>query len=79
MRKRCVRIVRWQVEKGGRSVRWQSGESDRVARWQGKRFLVLFKYGGFRMDPRFNLFVSDVNQRNKGAGCFPDFIVDCFG
>ena len=30
--------------------------------WQGGRFLVLFKGEGYRVSPRFHLFVSDVNQ-----------------
>ena len=31
-------------------------------------FLVLFKDEGGRVSPRFHLFVSDVNQRNREAG-----------
>ena len=30
--------------------------------------LVLFKDGGRRVSPRFNIFVSDVNQCNKEVG-----------
>ena len=78
-----MRIVRWQGEKGGRKVRWQDRRGGmvvrwqvaiggRVVRWQGGRFLVLFEGGGRRVSPRFHLFVSDVNQRNQGAGCVQD-------
>ena len=50
-------------------MRWQGGKGRRVVKWQGGRFLVLFKCGGHRMSPRFQLFVSDVDQQwNKGAG-----------
>ena len=66
------RVVRWQVGIGGRVVRWQGGKGGRVLRWQGGRFLVLFEGGGRRVSPRFHLFVSDVNQRNQGAGCVQD-------
>ena len=31
-------------------------------------FLVLFKDNGQRVNPRFHLFVSDVNQGNEEAG-----------
>ena len=31
-------------------------------------FLVVFKYGGFRVNPGFRLFVSDFNQGNEDAG-----------
>ena len=34
-------------------------------RWEGGRFLVLFKGGEHRVSPRFDLFVSDVNQGNE--------------
>ena len=37
-------------------------------------FLVLFKDGGRRVSPRFHLFVSAVNQRNKEAGWVQDFL-----
>ena len=50
-------------------MRWQVGKGGRVVRYQGRRFLVLFKSGECRVSPRFHLFVPDVNQRNKGAGC----------
>ena len=33
-----------------------------MVRWEGGRFLVLFKGGGCRVSPRFNLSVSDVDQ-----------------
>ena len=31
-------------------------------------FLVVFKDGGFRVNPGFHLFLSDVNQGNEDAG-----------
>ena len=34
--------------------------------WEGGRFLVLFKGGEHTVNPRFHLFISDVNQGNKG-------------
>ena len=38
-------------------------------KWQGGWFLVLFKSGGYRVSPRFHLFVSNVDQQqNEGAG-----------
>ena len=43
----------WQGRKGGGVVRWEDG-----------RLLVLFKGGEHRVNPRFYLFVSDVNQDN---------------
>ena len=39
-----------------------------VMRWEGWKFLALFKGGEYRLSPRFYLFVSDVNQGNKGDG-----------
>ena len=66
-------VVRWQVGKGGRVVRWQGGKRERVVKWQGGRFLVLLEGGGRRVSPRFNLFVSDVNQRNE-AECVQDIL-----
>ena len=41
-------------------------------KWQGGRLLVVFKGGGCRVTPRFHLLVSDVNQRNNGAGWVQD-------
>ena len=35
-------------------------------------FLVLFKDGGCRVNPRFYLFISDVNQGSKEAGWVQD-------
>ena len=55
---------RWEVGEVGRWERWKGNE---VARWEGGRFLVLFKGGEHRVSPRFYLFVSDINQGNKGA------------
>ena len=37
-------------------------------------FLVLFKGGERRVSARFYLFVFDVNQQSKGAGCVQDFL-----
>ena len=50
--------------KGNEVVRWERRES---GEYEGGRFLVLFKGGEDRMSPRFYLFVSDINQDNKGA------------
>ena len=83
--KKGQRLVRWQGEKGGRVVRWQGRKDERVVRWQGGkdgrmvcqedgRYLVLFKGGGHRMSPRFHLFVSDVNQGNKGVTWVQGFL-----
>ena len=58
--------MRWEGGKGGRVMRWQGGKGGRVVRWEGGRFLVLFKGGEHRVSLRFCLFVSDVNQGNKG-------------
>ena len=38
-------------------------------------FLVLFKDGGCRVNPRFYFFISDVNQGNKEAGWVQDITV----
>ena len=43
--------------------RWQGGKGGRVVKWQGGRFLVFFKNGGHRVNPRFHLFVSDVDRQ----------------
>ena len=40
-----MRVVRFQVGKGGRVMRWQGGKGGRVVRWQGERLLVLFEGG----------------------------------
>ena len=63
----------WEVSEVGRWGRWkvmrlQGGKGGRVVRWEGGRLLVLLKSGEYRGSPRFYLFVSDVNQRNKGDG-----------
>ena len=65
----CVsgRLVRCEGGKGERVMRWQGGKGRRVVRWEGGRFLVLSKGGEHRVSLRFYLFVSDVNQGNKGA------------
>ena len=54
-------VGRW---KGNEVANWKSG---RLVRWEGGRFLVLFEGGEHRVSPRFYLFVSNVNQGNKGA------------
>ena len=56
-------------------MRWQGGKDGRIVKQKGERYLVLFKGGGLNMSPRFNLFVSDVNQENKGVGWAQDFLV----
>ena len=60
--------MRLERGKGGRAMSWHSGKDERVVRREGGRLLVLFKGGEHRVSPRFNLFVSDVNQGNKGDG-----------
>ena len=47
-------------------ARWERWESSEVARWEVPGFI---QGRGCRVSPRFHLFVSDVNQRNEGAGC----------
>ena len=60
---------RWQCGKRLRVVRWQGGNGGRIVKGQGGRFLVLVKSEGHRVNPRFRLFVSDVDQqRNNGTG-----------
>ena len=44
-------------------------------RQKGGRCLVLFKGGAHKMNPRFHLFVSDVNQGKEGVGWVQDFFV----
>ena len=68
------RVMRWQGWKCVKVVRWQGGKGESVVRQEGGRYLVLCKGGGHRMSPRFYLFVSDVNQENKGAGWVQDFL-----
>ena len=43
-------------------------------RQKGGRYSILFKGGGHKMSPRFHLFVSDVNQGNRGVGRVQDFL-----
>ena len=38
------------------------------------RLLVIIKGWERRMAPKFHLFVSDVDQRNKGAGWVQDYL-----
>ena len=68
------RVVSWECGKGGRVMRWQGGKGGRMVRQKGRRYLVLFKDGGHEMSPRFHLFVSNVNQGNKGVGWVQDFL-----
>ena len=65
---------RWQGGKGGKVVRWQSEKGGRVVGQKGERYLVLFKGRGHKMSPRFHLFVTDVNQGNRGVGWVQDFL-----
>ena len=51
----------------GCECQWEVDEAGRMERWEGWRFLVLFKGGEHRVSPGFYLFVSDVNQGNKGV------------
>ena len=79
------RLVRWEGGEGGTVVRWQDGKGGKVVTWQGEKggrmvrqksgsYLVLFKDRGHKISPRFHLFVSDVNQRNKGVRWVQDFL-----
>ena len=61
------RLVRWEGGKRGGIMRWQGGKGGEMVRWEGGSFLVLFKGGEHKVSPRFYLFVSDVDQENKGA------------
>ena len=61
-------VAKWERQ----IVRWQGGKGRRVVKWQGRRLLVVFKGGGCRVTPRFHLLVSDVDQRNDGAGWVQD-------
>ena len=65
--------MRWEGGKGGKVVRWQGGNGGRMVRQKGGRYLVLFKDEGHKMSSSFHLFVSDVNQGNKGVGRVQDF------
>ena len=47
-------------------ARWERWESSEVAWLEVPGFI---RGRGCRVSPRFHLFVSDVNQRNEGAGC----------
>ena len=49
-------------------MKWQGGKGERVVRWEGGIFLVLFKSGERRVNPRFHLFVSEVNQKEQRGG-----------
>ena len=55
-------------------MRWEGGEGRRMDRQKGGRYSILFKSGGHKMSPRFHLFVSDVNQGNRGVGRVQDFL-----
>ena len=74
-----ARWERWENSEVARSKRWEGSEAaswkgGREIRWQGGRFLVLFNGGGCIVSLRFYLFISDVNQRNKGADCVQDIL-----
>ena len=69
-----ARVSRWQGGEGARVVMWQGGKGGRVVKWQGGRFLVLFNNWGLRVSPRYHLLVSDVDQRNEGAGWVQDYL-----
>ena len=76
-----TRWERWENSEVAQSERWEGSEVaickrrgvgwgskyGRVVKWQGGRFPVLFKVGGYRVRPRFHLFVSDANQQNEEA------------
>ena len=36
--------------------------------------LVIFNSGRRKVGPRFHLFISHVDQLNKGAGCIQDYL-----
>ena len=56
---------RWD---GSEVTKWERWEG-RVVRWQSGRFLVLFEDGRRRVSPRFDLFVSDLNETKvQGVG-----------
>ena len=68
------RIMRWQGGKGGKVVRWQRWqrwESGEAGRWEVPGSIQGW---GTQRSPRFLLFVSDVNQRNEGAGWVQNFL-----
>ena len=48
-----------KVRGGSEVARWGRWKNDEVGSWG---FLVLFKGVGCRLNQRFHLFVSDVNQ-----------------
>ena len=60
----------WERWEGSEMARWERWESSEVARWEVLGFIQGW---GCRVGPRFHLFVSDVNQQNKGVGCVQDF------
>ena len=55
---------RWGRWKGNEVVRWEKQESGEVGRWEVPGFIQRL---GTQGNPRFYLFVSDINQRSKGA------------
>ena len=57
-------LLKWEV---AAIIGGKVGKVGRMVRREGGSFLVLFKGGEYRVSPRFYLFVSDVNQGNKGA------------
>ena len=63
---------RWEDSEVARSGKWECSELARWGKWESSeeargRFLVLLKDGGRRVNPRFHLFVSDVD-RSEEAG-----------
>ena len=36
--------------------------------WEGRSFVVSFKGGGSRVNPKFHIFIFDVNQGKKEIG-----------
>ena len=46
----------------------------RMVSQEGGRYLVLFKVGRHKMSPRFQSFISDVNQGNEGMGWVQGFL-----
>ena len=57
---------------GSEVARWERRESKEVTRWEVPG---LIGGGGCSVSPRFHHFVSDVNQRNEGAGRIQGILV----
>ena len=72
-------VVSWEGGKGGEGrgwgggkgwessklARWKSWESSEVVRWEVP---CCIKGWGTQVNSKFHLFVSDVDQKNDGAG-----------